>query len=112
MSDHQNQAGDAAAASTPEAPPLRSSHTSNFPGLLEQLGASLLITTYQAQKVLMVRNDQGKLNTHFRDFEAPMGLALAGELGRRGMVGGQEDMIEDTTLTMLKERQKQSPQPN
>ena len=27
------------------------------------------------------------------------------ELGRRGMVGGQEDMIEDTTLTMLKERQ-------
>lgn len=29
------------------------------------------------------------------------------ELGRRGMVGGQEDMIEDTALTMLRERQKQ-----
>ena len=28
------------------------------------------------------------------------------ELGRRGMVGGQEDMIEDTTLTMLKARGK------
>jgi 4-hydroxy-2-oxovalerate/4-hydroxy-2-oxohexanoate aldolase len=26
------------------------------------------------------------------------------ELGRRGMVGGQEDMIEDTALTMAKER--------
>lgn len=26
------------------------------------------------------------------------------ELGRRGMVGGQEDMIEDTALTMRKER--------
>ena len=27
------------------------------------------------------------------------------ELGRRGMVGGQEDMIEDTAMTMAKQRQ-------
>lgn len=27
------------------------------------------------------------------------------ELGRKKMIGGQEDMIEDTTLTMLKQRQ-------
>ena len=26
------------------------------------------------------------------------------ELGRRGMVGGQEDMIEDTAMTMARER--------
>ncbi len=29
------------------------------------------------------------------------------ELGRRGMVGGQEDMIEDTALTMARERELQ-----
>jgi 4-hydroxy-2-oxovalerate/4-hydroxy-2-oxohexanoate aldolase len=27
------------------------------------------------------------------------------ELGRRGMVGGQEDMIEDAALTMARERE-------
>ncbi|PKO28494.1 MAG: 4-hydroxy-2-oxovalerate aldolase, partial [Betaproteobacteria bacterium HGW-Betaproteobacteria-9] len=26
------------------------------------------------------------------------------EMGRRGMVGGQEDMIEDTAMTMARER--------
>jgi len=27
------------------------------------------------------------------------------ELGRRGMVGGQEDMIEDTAITLARQRQ-------
>jgi 4-hydroxy-2-oxovalerate/4-hydroxy-2-oxohexanoate aldolase len=31
------------------------------------------------------------------------------ELGRRKMVGGQEDMIEDTVLTMLREREARTP---
>jgi uncharacterized protein (TIGR03032 family) len=56
--------------------PLRSVHTSNFPHLLNELGISLAVTTYQAGKVVFLRADQGRLNTHFRDMQAPMGLAL------------------------------------
>ncbi len=57
--------------------PLRAAHTPNFPALLRQLGASLLVTTYQAGKLVMVRDEGDHLNTHFRTFKAPMGLALA-----------------------------------
>jgi uncharacterized protein (TIGR03032 family) len=62
---------------TAEPGPLRAAHTSNFPALLRQLGASLLVTTYQAGKLVMVRDEGDHLNTHFRGFQAPMGLALA-----------------------------------
>ena len=32
------------------------------------------------------------------------------ELGRRGMVGGQEDMVEDTAITLAKERASKAPE--
>jgi hypothetical protein len=44
---------------------------------LRQLGALLLVTTYQAGKLVMVRDEGDRLNTHFRAFPSPMGLALA-----------------------------------
>jgi uncharacterized protein (TIGR03032 family) len=59
--------------------PLRAVHTPNFPVLLRRLGASLLVTTYQAGKVVLVREEGDHLNTHFRGFPAPMGLALCGD---------------------------------
>jgi uncharacterized protein (TIGR03032 family) len=62
-----------------EAPePLRAVHTANFPGLSRRLGASLLVTTYQAGKLVLVRDEGDQLNTHFRGFQAPMGLAVSG----------------------------------
>ncbi|MBI3248889.1 MAG: TIGR03032 family protein [Deltaproteobacteria bacterium] len=54
---------------------LRSVHTSNLPGLFAQLGISLVVSTYQAGKVILVRADGGALNTHFRTFAKPMGIA-------------------------------------
>ena len=38
---------------------LRAVHTPNFPALLRRLGASLLVTTYQAGKLVMVRDEGG-----------------------------------------------------
>src|SRR3989304_1729669 len=56
--------------------PLRSVHTTNSPAILEQLGSSLLVTTYQAGKLVVVRSDGGVINTHFRAFNKPMGMAV------------------------------------
>ena len=57
--------------------PLHAAHTANFPALLRQLGASLLVTTYQAGKLVVVRDQGEQLNTHYRSFQSPMGLATA-----------------------------------
>jgi uncharacterized protein (TIGR03032 family) len=54
---------------------LRSVHTSNLPIILDRLHISLIVSTYQAGKVIVVRHDHGTINTHFRSFAKPMGLA-------------------------------------
>ena len=57
--------------------PLRSVHTSNLPEILDHLGISIMVTTYQAGRLVMLRAQDGVLNTHFRSFDKPMGLAIA-----------------------------------
>lgn len=65
----------AAAARTAKDSPLHSVHTSNLPAMFEQAQISLAVSTYQAGKLILVRNDGGVLNTHFRPFAKPMGIA-------------------------------------
>ena len=66
---------------SPSSPPvapdaaLRSVHTSTLPALFDQLHLSLLVSTYQAGKLIVVRQDGSVLNTHFRPFAKPMGIA-------------------------------------
>src|SRR5438105_3551204 len=62
-----------AAAIPPET--RRSVTTENFPALLEQLGIALVVTTYQAHKLVILRSRGGILNAHFSDVPRPMGLA-------------------------------------
>jgi len=63
--------------------------TDSFVALLHRLGASLLVSTYQANKLLAVRADGPGLSTLVRTFERPMGMAVDGRrlaLGTRGEV--------------------------
>lgn len=74
----------AAATSAPDAAPaggeaeFRSVHTANFPQLLAELRISLIVSTYQSGRVVLLRADGERLNTHFRFFPNPMGLAYDG----------------------------------
>jgi hypothetical protein len=44
-------------------PALRSVHTSNLPALFGQLQVSVVVSTYQAGKVILIRNDEGVLTS-------------------------------------------------
>ena len=67
-----------ASAPAPPESPLRSVHSTSLRSILEGLRSALLVTTYQAGKLVIARPSDGVVNTHFRDFAAPMGLALDG----------------------------------
>jgi uncharacterized protein (TIGR03032 family) len=66
-----------AAATAQGDSPLRSVHTGSFPDLVARAGGSLLVSTYQTGKLIVARNDATGLNTHFRNFDKPMGMAVA-----------------------------------
>lgn len=79
-------------APTPAQTDLSSQHSSNFPDLLRQLNASFFVSTYQAGKLVLVRADGKVINTHYRTFARPMGMALS----RKGALalGTSSEIIE------------------
>jgi uncharacterized protein (TIGR03032 family) len=62
-------------AQTRVAVEFRYMQTDGFPALLRELGTSLLVTTYQANKLLAVRASGSGLSMLVRTFDRPMGLA-------------------------------------
>src|SRR5882724_5007706 len=65
-----------AAPAPPQAVPFHYTQTDSFVALLKQLGASLLVSTYQANKLLVCRAAGAGLSMLVRTFERPMGLAV------------------------------------
>lgn len=57
---------------------LASVHTRSFAEVLERAGASLLVSTYQAGKLVLVRHRQGTVDTGFKELRKPMGIARRG----------------------------------
>ena len=90
---------EAAAAEGAEAKPeaqtveqvLGSVHTSNFPDILRELNACVLVSTYQAGKLVILRPDGNSINTHFRTFNRPMGMAADRQ---RLMLGAMMEIAE------------------
>ncbi|HWT15514.1 MAG TPA: TIGR03032 family protein [Patescibacteria group bacterium] len=75
-----------AASPRPASPPVEATlafnsvFTGSMPGLLAETGGTLMVTTYQSGRAILVRNDNGSLNTHFKAFHSPMGVASRGDL--------------------------------
>src|SRR6516225_11409206 len=61
---------------TPATREVRHEYTHTLPPLLSQLGVSLLVSTYQAGKVVAVGVAQDKLTLSYYNFERAMGLAV------------------------------------
>ncbi len=57
---------------------FHSVHSTSFAALLASLGGSLAVTTYQSGRLIFLRAADGRINTHFRRFHTPMGLAWRG----------------------------------
>jgi uncharacterized protein (TIGR03032 family) len=60
-------------------PEPSSQYTTTLPIVLQALASTLMVTTYQAGKLFAVRALGSELNTHFRGFDTPMGLAWDGK---------------------------------
>jgi uncharacterized protein (TIGR03032 family) len=58
--------------------------------MLQTLGASLLVTTYQAGRLIMLRDTEDGLNSHFRSLPTPMGVAYD---GRRLAIGTRAEIM-------------------
>ncbi|TDR45074.1 uncharacterized protein (TIGR03032 family) [Tahibacter aquaticus] len=77
---------------------LASVHTASFPVLLRELSASVLVSTYQAGKLVLLRAEGARVNTHFRGFARPMGLAA--DRGRIAL-GTHSEIVEFHNMPAL-----------
>jgi uncharacterized protein (TIGR03032 family) len=68
--------GGAATAPASGVREVRYEHSHNFGRLLTELGCSLLVSTYQAGKLVVVSAQAGQLDLALHNFERPMGLAV------------------------------------
>lgn len=68
---------------------VRYHHSTGFPGVLEEAGCSLLVSTYQAGQLVAVGVADGRLSFSFRRFDRAMGVAVGRD---RVAVGGKSQI--------------------
>lgn len=67
--------------------PLESIQSEGLGSLFAELSISLLVSTYQAGKLIVVRAEGELLNTHYRNARKPMGIAVGQGQVAVGMAG-------------------------
>ena len=75
-SDDRQGAGETESSAAADETPYRFVHSQGIADLLESLGASLLVTTYQAGKLMTLRAGDGRVSLLLRSFGKAMGLAV------------------------------------
>jgi len=60
--------------------PFQAIHSPNMPEVLEKLGGTIILTTYQTGKVILLSASEGKISQLVRDFERPMGISFYEDL--------------------------------
>ncbi|MDZ4852428.1 MAG: TIGR03032 family protein [Pirellulaceae bacterium] len=92
MSDDKNPSTDmeeSEASSDGSVRAVRYEYSPDLPGILTHINASILITTYQAGKLLVLGAHEGKLKISFLDYDQPMGVAVRNDriaLGTRRQI--------------------------
>ncbi len=91
-------APDPSDAGEDQASTLRSTSTASFGELLQALGATLVMTTYQSGYLVLARAQEKGVNTHFRRLARPMGTAY-----RDGLltVGTKSDIVTYANVPQL-----------
>lgn len=77
---------------------LASQHSDNFPRLLHGLGISLAATSYQAQRLILVRSDGEQLDTCFKTYPRPMGVTADSDRLTLGTLNQVLDFRRNDTL--------------
>jgi uncharacterized protein (TIGR03032 family) len=81
-----------------------STYTENFPKILAALNISLAVTSYQSSRLILIRNSDDGLHTHFKEFPQPMGVYAD---RNRLTIGTLDQVIEfkrsDTLLDQIKQ---------
>jgi uncharacterized protein (TIGR03032 family) len=75
--------------------------TESFRALLHETSVSLVITTYQTGKLAIARDEGERVNTHWLDFDRPMGVAAQGD---RLVLGIRAGVWEYGTVAEAAER--------
>lgn len=66
-------------------------HSDNLPRLLQALDISIALTSYQSNRLMLVRSNAEKIDILFQDVPRPMGLAISAE---RMVVGSWAQILD------------------